>query len=158
LTGFAASIGDAFAHRHADRDAEARRRQNFSMSADDLAAISFWRSLGFFAIGLALFIAGVAVAESRALGSLSWGGIALAVIGLPMVLASGFNMLLFCAARLFDAIGWVLKRREFRIALYGGLTLAPLALFLSAPSLLTALYPFPFIFWFLYKTVKARKA
>lgn len=157
MTGFATSILDAVAHRHADRDTEARRGQEFSISADDLAAISFWRSLGFFMLGLVLFIAGVSIVESRALGSLSMGGIILALIGVPMVLASGFNMLLFCSAKLFSGAAFVLGHPAMKVVFYGALAFACFAIFLSAPSMLSALYTFPFIFWFTRKAVKSRK-
>lgn len=157
MTGFATSILDAVAHRHADRDAEARRAQGFSMSADDIAAISFWRSLGFFALGALLFVAGVGVVESRALGSLSWSGIVLAIIGVPMVLAGGFNMLLFCAAKLFGGASFVLGHHALKSIFYSALAFACLAIFLSDPSVLMALYTLPFMFWFIRKAVKARR-
>ncbi|MDP2204974.1 MAG: hypothetical protein Q8K65_01555 [Alphaproteobacteria bacterium] len=89
LTGFAKSIGEAVAHRHADRDAAAQRGQHFSLSAQDIAAISFWRSFGFFALGILLMGGSVHIVESRALGSLSMGGALLAIVGLPMILAGG---------------------------------------------------------------------
>jgi hypothetical protein len=156
LTGFAKSIGEAVAYRHADRDAAARRGSHFSLSANDIAAISFLRSAGFFVLGFLLLGGGVYIVEYRALGALSLGGVLLAVIGLPMILAGGFNMLLFCAGIIFSAIVYLLRHRYTKPLFFSVLALGFIAVFLTEPSVLMALYTLPFAFWFIHKAVKAR--
>ncbi|MFN7113962.1 MAG: hypothetical protein ACK4PK_06340 [Alphaproteobacteria bacterium] len=157
LTGFAKSIGEAVAHRHADRDAAARHAQRFGPNAQDIAAISFWRSFGFFVLGILLMGGGVHIVEARVLGALSMIGVLLAVAGLPMILAGGFNMLLFCAEKIFSAGVVTLRHRYTKTLFFSALAFGCLAVFVTIPSALMALYTLPFAFWFIRKAVKAHR-